>query len=116
MVRVGVRVRIEVRVAYLSVVRVRVVAPARAAALSLLNALSYLVCDAEVADSTLVDPRPPGAPIVSRSGSYMFARARDLALAVLTPSGLDASASHPVARLGVHVSNEVSTCSPRATL
>ena len=28
MVRVGVRVRIEVRVAYLSVVRVRVVAPA----------------------------------------------------------------------------------------
>ena len=47
---------------------------------------------------------------------YMFARARDLALAVLTPSGLDASAYHPVARLGVHVSDEVSTCSPTATL
>ena len=48
--------------------------------------------------------------------SYMFARARDLALAVLTPSGLDASAYHPVARLGVHESDEVSTCSPTATL
>ena len=32
------------------------------------------------------------------------------ALSVLTPSGLDASASHPVARLGVHGSDEVSAC------
>ena len=58
----------------------------------------------------------PSTADPARRLSSVICRARDLALAVLTPSGLDASAYHPVARLGVHVSDEVSTCSPTATL
>ena len=37
------------------------------------------------------------------------------ALAVLTPSGLNASASHPVVRLGTHAGDEVSAWTPKTT-
>ena len=38
------------------------------------------------------------------------------ALAVLTPSGFNAPASHSVARLGTHAGGEVSACTPKTTL